>query len=273
MIEYTVLYDTFFENINWHLLVSGDQVLPPNIGSPTVKIPDSLKRKGQRTLSEIYKSITQHKHTEATVENIDALVQKQRSDLKKAEENLEKEILKRKKIEEISNKLEINSRTKIKNLEEQVLDFKLRLKAKEDEKNEQNEKLVLNMNSMVFPYIAKLKKTYLNPIQATYTQILEANLLAVASPFRYRLRYNVPNLTPRELEIASLIKDGKTTKEIAELLNLQPKCVSAHRYKIRKKMGLDKQKGNLLSHLTSLSLEEHSKVLRTISENLTEIEP
>ena len=60
------------------------------------------------------------------------------------------------------------------------------------------------------------------------------------------------NLTPRELEVATLVKEGKRTKEIAEIAGIAPSSVDSHRNAIRKKLGLNNEKMNLRSYLLSL---------------------
>ena len=57
----------------------------------------------------------------------------------------------------------------------------------------------------------------------------------------------------REIQIANLVKEGKTNKEIAEMLNLSVRSVEFHRDNIRKKMKLDHRKANLRVYLLSLS--------------------
>lgn len=56
--------------------------------------------------------------------------------------------------------------------------------------------------------------------------------------------YNFPNkkpncsLTSRQIEILKLIAEGHSTKEIAELLNISPKTVEAHRAHLMKRLNI-----------------------------------
>jgi len=58
------------------------------------------------------------------------------------------------------------------------------------------------------------------------------------------------NFTPREVEIASLIKDGKTTKEIGRLLNISTSTVNIYRNSIRCKLNLNNKKINLQTRVS-----------------------
>ncbi len=52
--------------------------------------------------------------------------------------------------------------------------------------------------------------------------------------------------------MSTFIKEGRTTKEIAQLMGVATSAVDSHRDNIRKKLGLNKKKANLRSHLLSL---------------------
>jgi DNA-binding CsgD family transcriptional regulator len=101
--------------------------------------------------------------------------------------------------------------------------------------------------------LEKLKRSSLNQTQEAYANILERLLSDVVSPFTHKLSTQHWNLTPTEIQVAHHIKDGKTTKEIAELLNSSMRAVEFHRENLRKKLGLKNKKINLRSHLLSLS--------------------
>jgi DNA-binding CsgD family transcriptional regulator len=59
------------------------------------------------------------------------------------------------------------------------------------------------------------------------------------------------HFTPTEIQIANLIKNGKTSKEIANMLNIGTATVHSHRNDIRSKLGLSNKKVNLRSYLLS----------------------
>jgi DNA-binding CsgD family transcriptional regulator len=130
--------------------------------------------------------------------------------------------------------------------------MKILLKKREEDKNELEEKILLNIRELVVNYIEKLKYSGLNSKQKTYVDIIDSNLDDIVSPFLQRLSRHYGDLTPTEVRIAKLIKQGKTSKEIAELFNLSPRTIEFHRDNIRGKMGLKNRKTNLRTHLLSI---------------------
>jgi PAS domain S-box-containing protein len=138
------------------------------------------------------------------------------------------------------------------NLQEMNTALKVLLKKRDEDKKELEEKVLLNVREMIEPYLIKLKKTKLNDMQRTYLDIIESNLNDIISPFVCGVSINLLNFTPTELQVANLVKQGKTTKEIASILNLSAKTIEFHRNNIRKKMGIKNRKINLRTYLLSL---------------------
>jgi PAS domain S-box-containing protein len=138
------------------------------------------------------------------------------------------------------------------NLEEVNTALKVLLKKRDENRLEMEEKVLLNMKELALPYLARMRQTTLDPTQEAYLEILESNLNDIISPFSKRLSSRFWNFTPAELKIANLIKQGKTTKEIAAMLNLSTKTVETHRKNIRKKLSIDGKKANLRSQLLSI---------------------
>jgi len=108
------------------------------------------------------------------------------------------------------------------------------------------------VRELIVPYIEKLKENTLDEKQRVYVNILESNLNDIISPFSHRLTSRFLNFTSAEIQVANLVKHGKTTKEIAGLLNLSGKTIEVHRKNIRRKIGIRNEKANLRTHLLSI---------------------
>jgi DNA-binding CsgD family transcriptional regulator len=59
-------------------------------------------------------------------------------------------------------------------------------------------------------------------------------------------------LAPRELQIIHYIRQDKTSKEIADLLDLSVRTIESYRESIREKLRIKNQKKNLRKFITSL---------------------
>jgi PAS domain S-box-containing protein len=136
-------------------------------------------------------------------------------------------------------------------LEEANIALNILLKKREADKTEIEEKVLSNVKDLIFPFLEKLKTTELTTRQEAYLQSIESNLKDIISPFSIKLSSKYFSFTPAEIQVAEFIKNGKTTKEIADLLNLSYRTICFHRQNIRKKLGLNKQKTNLRAFLLS----------------------
>ncbi len=136
-------------------------------------------------------------------------------------------------------------------LEETNVALKVLLNKREQDKQKLEEQMLINVKQTVEPYLEKLKRTSLNERQKTYADLLESNLREIASPMVNSLTSKFLSLTPAEIQVANLVMQGKSSKEIAELLGLSPHTIDIHRKKIRKKIGITNKKVNLRTILSS----------------------
>lgn len=161
-------------------------------------------------------------------------------------------ITERKRMEEALKKREQELEEKSRNLEDANTALRVLLKRREDDKTELEEKVICNVRELILPYIENLKITPVDSHQLNQLKILERNVNEIISPFLRTLSSRYPNLTPTEIKVINFIREGRTTKEMAELLNASARTVEVHRDNIRKKLGLRNKKANLKSYLMAL---------------------
>jgi len=138
-------------------------------------------------------------------------------------------------------------------LEESNIALKVLLKQREGDKSELEQKVITNVKQMVLPYLEKLKRVNLKPKDKTVVEIIDSHLNDIISPMMQKLANASIILTPQEIQVASLVKDGKASKEIAVILNVSETTVHFHRKNLRKKFGLSNSQTNLRSYLISIS--------------------
>jgi PAS domain S-box-containing protein len=164
-------------------------------------------------------------------------------ELQKAHDELEQRVYERTK------ELEI----KTKNLEEINIAMKVLLKKREEDKKDIEDNVLTNIRKLIEPYFEKLRKTELDSRQKAFLNIMESNFQEITSQFTRKISLGELNLTQAEIQIANLIRQGNSSKEIAEIINISVRTVNTHRRNIRKKIGLNKKRVNLRSYLLSLS--------------------
>ncbi|MBN2417916.1 MAG: PAS domain S-box protein [Deltaproteobacteria bacterium] len=169
-------------------------------------------------------------------------------ELKKAHDDLEQRVKERTRELQKANE-ELQEKTT--SLVELNTALKILLDRREKDKEENGEKILLNVKELLIPYINRLKSGPLNENQKNYVGLVESGLQDIISPFAQKLTSRYMHISPRELQVSNLVKDGKTSKEIADTLNTTERTVVAHRANLRKKLGLGK-KANLRTYLLSL---------------------
>jgi PAS domain S-box-containing protein len=107
--------------------------------------------------------------------------------------------------------------------------LKVLLERREKDKDDIGQNVLLNVKELMLPYIRKLKNGNLTERQENYLELLESGLQEIISPFAQKLTSRYMQITPGEMQVANLVKEGKTSKEIADILNSTERAVVAHR--------------------------------------------
>jgi DNA-binding CsgD family transcriptional regulator len=138
-------------------------------------------------------------------------------------------------------------------LEEANIALKVLLDQRDRDREALERNVLGNVKGLVMPYVEKLKGARLKPPERTLVEIVEAHLQDIISPLLQRIAHADIILTPQEMQVAAMIKDGRSSKEIAEVLHITEATVNFHRKNLRIKFGLKNRRVNLRSHLLSMS--------------------
>ncbi len=138
-------------------------------------------------------------------------------------------------------------------LEETNIALKVLLNQRDKDKEEMENNLVCNIKEQLFPYLKMLQSSPLNQQQHMWTEVIRSSLEKIISPLVAHFSALQLQLTPSEVQIATLIRDGRTTKEIASIQGCSVDAIEFHRKNIRKKLNLTHSKINLRTYLRSIT--------------------
>ncbi len=159
--------------------------------------------------------------------------------------------------EQVAHQVELQERkqellTQSKDLEEMNTALRVLLNKANYDREDMEAKVYNNIRDLVNPYLEKLEQVCRNDLQRSYLDMVRKNLDEVVSGFTTNLIRKYASLTPREVQIANMIQQDMTIKEMAEALHISESSVAFHRLNIRKKMGLANKKLNLKTYLRSM---------------------
>jgi PAS domain S-box-containing protein len=176
--------------------------------------------------------------------------------LRKARDELEQKILERtaelSRVNRILTERQKDLESKNRELSELNSALRILLNQREKDKNNLEENIMANIKGLILPYVEKMKRGHLADRQGANLSVIEANLKEIVSSFSRQLSSTYTQLTPREIEVAHLVREGRDSKAIAGLLGLSVPTIEFHRNNLRDKLGLRNKKQNLRAFLLSL---------------------
>ncbi len=160
--------------------------------------------------------------------------------------------LERRRVQGVVQQRDLELEMKSRQLEEVNHALRSLLQQSKDEAKRFEQRLVANVEDLVLPYVRRLGQTELQPDQKVYINVIRSNLEELVAPFMRRISSRHSDLTPREIEVANLVRMGATSREISKLLDISKRAVEFHRDSLRSKLGIKNRKRNLRAYLASL---------------------
>lgn len=143
-------------------------------------------------------------------------------------------------------------RRKSERLEETNIALKVLLERRDRDLEELEGRIVANIRELVSPFVEKLQTSRLREREQMLVEILASHLEQIVSPFLNKLSSLHLQLTPQEVDVATLVRQGRSSQEIAEVMGISLSTVAFHRRNLRRKLGLHDRSQNLRTYLLSL---------------------
>lgn len=131
----------------------------------------------------------------------------------------------------------------------------------EEEKRDIRNAMVANIQKIIMPLVYELELAVTGR-QRAYVTLLRRSLQEIASPFLSELSTHHLQLTPVEIALCAMIRNGLSTKEIAQIRCIAMGTVRRHRENIRRKLGLRNRAANLVTYLQSSPSEPSATTTR-----------
>ena len=160
----------------------------------------------------------------------------------------------------ISAELELQEMNKQLTLEQRALQeantaLRTVLARIEEEKQEIYMDIRANVDKILMPILHAMALD-LPQTHRKYTELLRSNLEEIASPFVSHLSKTYLSLTPTEVNICNMIRNGLRTKEIAQTRGVSVATINRHREHIRKKLKITNSDVNLMTYLQTNMWEQ-----------------
>lgn len=126
------------------------------------------------------------------------------------------------------------------------------LKQVTENKSEMESKVLDNFTRLVNPYLDLLEENLAHTRQLEYIKVIQENIKKITSSFSINLSSSYLNLSPREIQVADLVRQGRSNKDAANILSISINAVEFHRNNLRKKLGLQNKKVNLRTYLLTM---------------------
>ena len=173
-------------------------------------------------------------------------------DVTRAKQN-EKEINRlNEQLEQLVERRTEELQDKTKRLEELNSALRVLLQKRDEEIKERQQIMMSAINQLIMPHVRKIQKHSKDSEVLSSINAIEINVNNFTASFSFAIRSKSSGLTPTEIEVALLIKAGKTSKDIAQILKISPETVEFHRKNIRHKLHIKHKKENLRSYLAAL---------------------
>ncbi len=139
------------------------------------------------------------------------------------------------------------------------MSLRILIKQLSDAQSEDRLNNMPNLKELVMPSSEQLEVMLDSPTERGYLENIMLNLNRVTSNFSKQLAAMNLGLSPKEIQVADLIRIGLSNKESSLQMNVTKSTIEFHRDNLRKKLGLKHEKKNLRAYILALDAKMPQK--------------
>ena len=183
-------------------------------------------------------------------------LQKAEKELQKSHAALEKKVQDRTRSLQFEIKRNQETQLELEKKNHEITDrntaLRVLLEQQEKARRDLERTIMENLKKNLFPYLDLLQNKLKSRKEEMLVSIIKTNINEITSTFTQELPGAPLDFTPREVQIAELIRQGKSSKDIALVFNLAVGTVDFYRNNLRKKLGIRNRKISLRNYLLTL---------------------
>jgi PAS domain S-box-containing protein len=240
-------------NLEIEIINEGGAGFPAQLAISTLTGEETPARGFRVVIVDISRLKAAENQLHQAIDNLEEEVSIRTAELIAINKALEEEMARREEAARDLGRQKAELELKSMELEQSNIAVGVLLRRSEQDRQAMEDNIMQQVHKLLLPCLKNILATRLEAGQRQGIEAALTHLEHITSSFANKLGSPNLGLSARELQIAGMINQGLSSKDIAQSLNMSPDTVSFHRRNIRRKLGITDTNTSLAAHLRNFA--------------------